>query len=206
VSCTPRYPHLLETVLNHTRGDIESVRRQTHHGGTDNFILQRVAVERNPDSPPPEAYDVLYDPETHRQLIAALPQTSSPSQEMDEYGNIIGESDESESRTEDQSDSASLPLSQQWTGLGCVGLQHNHIPSRPEQSHLASLPRAPQQWTGRIDSVDSAGWPILPHNRIPVSSSPEISASPEPEQSSSGRHHYLDSFGNPVSFSNPVRS
>jgi hypothetical protein len=75
-----------------------------------------------------------------------------------------------------------------------------------EQSHSASLPHAPQQWSRRTNSVDTAGWPIFQHDPIPVFNSPEISASPEPEQPSSGRHHYLDSFGNPVSFSNPVRS
>ncbi len=72
MSCTPRSPHLLETVLKHTCGNIENIRRQAYRNGTDNFILQRVVVERNPDSPPPEAYDVLYDPETHHRLIAEL--------------------------------------------------------------------------------------------------------------------------------------
>jgi hypothetical protein len=103
LSCTPCYPIGLDTVLHHTLGDIESLRNQIAGMSPNEYILQRVAVESNqfgvyPNSPP-DANEDPYDPDEHRRLIAALPQHSSPSREMDEYGNIIGESEEVTSHT-----------------------------------------------------------------------------------------------------------
>jgi hypothetical protein len=74
VSCTPQYRKRLETVLNPTRGEIVLIGRQLHHGGTNNWLLQRVAVECHRESSPPQSFDE----ELHRRLIAVLPPTSPP--------------------------------------------------------------------------------------------------------------------------------
>jgi hypothetical protein len=137
VSCTPLYRHRLETIYP-TRGDIELISRQAHRGGTNYFLLQHVAVDCNPESPPLDAYDVISDEEAHRRAIAALPPTLPPSQEMDEWGNIIGDTEDPDSRTTDQS----------------LDSHGNPIPLEPEQSYSANLPRAQQRWTGRTDYVD----------------------------------------------------
>jgi hypothetical protein len=151
VSFTPQHRHRLETVLNLTRGDIEQISRRAHRGGTNNSILQRVAVECRPVSPPSQAYDVLYDEEAQRRAVAALPPLSPPSQEMDEYGNIIEDSEDPDSRSRDQS-------------LDSYG---NTVSAELERSYSANYPNT--GWTGRTDSVDSNGWPIL-NNTVPATS------------------------------------
>jgi hypothetical protein len=67
--------------LHSSRGDIEHINRRAHRGGLKNYILQLIAVECRPESPPSPAYDVLYDEDDQRRSEAALtPLSLSPAE------------------------------------------------------------------------------------------------------------------------------
>jgi hypothetical protein len=89
-SCTPRYPHKLDTVLRHTHGNIEHFHRSGYRGGISYHMLRRWEVERTP-SPPLTPY--YYTEDDQRRSEAAL-RPLSP--DIDSYGNTIGGSTDPE--------------------------------------------------------------------------------------------------------------
>jgi hypothetical protein len=80
-SCTPQYPHKLDTVLRHSHGDIDGYKRTGFRGGKRYHMLRRWDVESTPEPPPTPYY---YSEDDQRRSEAAI---SSSSPEMDSYGN-----------------------------------------------------------------------------------------------------------------------